>query len=281
MKYWLSLFLIFGSASTKAQPYAPIFDGNEIYYKVFHSFPDLGYTDSISYKGDSVLILNKFYKEFKSYNGDFYVRSDSANAKIWFIEATDTAERLVFDLDMQINDSIFLELTDGESEWVKVDSVFLTNGRKYVRFNKELYRYNHSGKFKLTFIEGIGPNTGLSLNRKQFYTFDSQLLCAYKDGIQVYKAEDTCHYMIMGIDDPPEVQFIVVKANPFDNFAEFDVVNNGIDQVEVFDYSGKSIIRQHVTSSNLRIDLSEYPVGIYFFRFRLNDEVTVLKMVKL
>ena len=83
-----------------------------------------------------------------------------------------------------------------------VESVFISEGRKHIRFNYLLDPYGETEYFE--FIEGVGTNIGLFYQRAFSLISPHYLLCAFKDGIRTYKNQSNifggqCYIELTGI----------------------------------------------------------------------------------
>ena len=85
------------------------------------------------------------------------------------------------DLSLEIGDDFLVHESFGETDLAIVDSVYFNSGFKYVRTT---YQHWNSDE-KLTFIEGVGTNYGLSYMHN-VYNLCNCLLSINKDLLQVY-----------------------------------------------------------------------------------------------
>ena len=123
-----------------------------------------------------------------SMNGNGWGEKNTNDGKAWFVGTIetllgglDTVEYLVMDLSLEIGDDFLVHESFGETDLAVVDSIYYNSGFKYVRTT---YQHWNSDE-KLTFIEGVGTNYGLSYMHN-VYNLCNCLLSINQDSLQVY-----------------------------------------------------------------------------------------------
>lgn len=155
--------------------------------------------DTVQVEKDTV-VNGIFYKKINSrlYGGIGLLREDTSIGKVWYkstqfiADSADTTEVLAFDFSLQKGDTFNTWNVDygrhsrsDLADSVKVvDSVYVLNGLKYIRFVSFKPLGASSDIVEpITMIEGIGGNIGVLW--KELNHFASHyLLCSYKDGVQ-------------------------------------------------------------------------------------------------
>ena len=84
---------------------------------------------------------------------------------------------------------------------------------------------------------------------------------------------------VLGINDARLLNF-TMYPNPCDNKVSFQLPSD-IDkaQVTIFDYLGKSLLEQNISTSNKNIDISNFSSGIYFIRIQTATKVGTKKLI--
>ena len=223
----LSLLLYFSSF---AQFFQSIF-GNETtqwimpnYYVVFEQ-GEWKVMDTISIVG-----IEGEYKilEYKTpinggENGSFgKIRANETNSKLYFIEQNFTTEILIMDLDLVVGDKfvlIFRLFNQDIEEKIFVDSVYVFDGKKHVRFDDNIGDAL-SGETKRMFIEGIGPNWG--------FTPYGLLACKYDDFVLIYSFENEyikdCSFKNMSVDNYTHEDNVKIYPNPTISEIQFQIL---------------------------------------------------------
>lgn len=96
------------------------------------------------------------------------------------------------------------------------------------------------------------------------------------------------HAVIIGIRGPElpvdiegnNAQKVLVYPNPTDGMVCLSCDPQQVKEVQLFDLSGKMLLRQSVCRGDVSIDLSTYSAGIYFLRILGENGVEIRKIVK-
>ena len=143
---------------------------------------------------------------FPSYDYDerIYLRQSKDNSKVYFKSPRDSEEYCVYNLDLHVGDT-FCSIMRSAPVPLIVDSVYLLDGRKHVRFTPRLAAIDTANHFlpevknlPLEFIEGMGPSWGWMwlMTDGDHYGPNypravihaeawSVMLCVYRDEVQV------------------------------------------------------------------------------------------------
>ncbi|MDL2243113.1 T9SS type A sorting domain-containing protein, partial [Bacteroidales bacterium OttesenSCG-928-K03] len=175
-------------------------------------------------------------------------------------------------------DDIFIHAILGES----IDSVQLLDGKYYqcVKNNEgEAQLIRGIGHIKGFFYSNFWPPLDGSLN---------DLLCFYIDDILVYSNPNFNYCETVSIAEIEQNLEINIYPNPTTGELKIDASNSLsagneeliIENIEIFDITGKEkkfFIKSSASMSNIVIDISHLPAGIYYLR--LNKTIT--KIIKL
>jgi hypothetical protein len=239
---------------------------------VFTEYFDGASTLTINISGDSIN-GGRLYKVIDHYG---LLREDTITGKVWFKnrpDRNDTNEHLVMDLGLLPGDSFFIDYDYNYYDTlIIVDSVYLKNGLKHIRFNYDVMRYQ--GSEKLTFIEGVGSNTALyMLNEAGFIRY---LLCASKDNVQTFSNQyfnGSCFEQWLGLKDLHGISYHLYP-NPFNDYAVFTFDNPNVSLWSFTVYNIYGEVVKTITDIQLNefiIAKDDLPAGSYFFRFT-NEE---------
>jgi hypothetical protein len=107
-------------------------------------------------------------------------------------------------------------------------------------------------------------------------------ICEYKTFPWLRWQEIDCN---TEIDEVTEISGIIVYPNPTKGELIIKNYELGIDNVEVFDVMGKSVIQLRLLSLSkynysTEIDLRQFPAGIYFIKIQTTDGMITRKVVK-
>jgi len=193
------------------------------------------------------------------YRGAF--RQDSSERKVYFVPENETTEQLLYDFNLQINNSSPPYFNDPSATVLSVDSIIIDG--EYRRRIKNNFTYN------VYIIEGIGSTYGLiEYNPGEVHDLYSiSLLCFIHNDVIIYPEDvDEC-FLITDIksemikNDP-----IKIYPNPFSDFIIIETQDVKLKNVEIFDLNGRKI---HFTINNEsnRLDTRLLPKGMYYLNF--------------
>jgi hypothetical protein len=286
------------------QPYKSCLDGDMVKWSVLYSELDWPVTsmDIIAY-GDTIInehsyksiYLSRYFGDldatntnWKNYipelfrNYPYYIRESEDASQLYFLAGN--REYLVSDMNLQVGDrfqipEIWYNYVLQEDISFTVDSVYTKDGLKHVQLD---YLLDLSSGYKLTFIEGAGPNIGL-------ISFSniclSQLLNCFQNQSLFYKSEVSpypCGYFPLGDD----IQ-IVSKSKDYVLQREKEQIKihfleNKGRQIAIYDISGRLHYRQNFFSGNeIIISSTLFPKGIYLLKIdsRDNNQINIHKII--
>ena len=221
---------------------------------------DRSYTGGVDYGLNSV-------------SGNGWARENMNEGKAWFVgtvetaNGLDTVEYLVMDLSLEIGDDFLVHESFGETDLAIVDSIYFNAGFKYVRTT---YQHWNSDE-KLTFIEGVGTNYGLSYMHN-VYNLCNCLLSINKDLMQVY-SNDNC--LPLADQSELEPKELTLYPNPAVNSISIShISNNGT--YTILSVLGEEVKQTYFEGENIQIDISDLRPNIYFIE--IDDQI--LKFIK-
>lgn len=260
--------------------------------------------DSVEYYGFQLVELtyNCFFSG-RSF-GTIYMRQSDDHSRVYLVgecyEETDfTYERLVYDLDLNVGDTMYYFRVP-----MVVDSVYTQDGRKHVRFD---YRVSNYGMLEyvtpefdlpLEFVEGIGPSWGWMWGDDVDYEgWPSLLLCVWRDGEQVnegiaelyerhlrhddgYPYSCTINNPIGKIDDFGQASY-KVYPNPVGKVLTIAGLPEKKATVAVYDMLGNRLIGVECMGPEAEIDLSHLPCQLLLVSVLMDEGCSTYKVVKL
>ena len=297
----LCFLLLMITISLQAQIWAP--QGAKWYY-TFSNFWITGYIsientkDTLIYDNTSGQNRNcqKLVKTFYSYNhingnldtislGSEYTWSNDDTV---FIYRHDQFY-VLYDFSAQPGDSWVIPETYNFLEYC--DSVGVVNvvAAGDTILNSEVLRYivvepEDQSHWVLSgiIIEKIGPLWYMLPEQNCIldYMEGGPLRC-YQDSVFQYASgiAPYCDF-IVGIKEPDNNSFMIYP-NPAKDFVHFEVRRSvfGVNELRLFDVYGRQVTGKVITSEQTILDVSGLPVGVYFYRLELGEEVYSGKLV--
>lgn len=259
---------IFGTTQTSWN----VFDGTRSYYTdSFYVVKDT-IVDSQAYK-----LINQAPATAMSPGGPaFFLKEDSNSGKVWYRSLTQDSNILIMDLNLQLGDSFDFNIWP----YPKVDSVYIKNGKKHVRFGPKQFSsttiYKH-----LEFIEGTGPNYGITPNS------EALLLCMRKDNTRTYeypvplpgwfrRINDCAYYMIRESTEELGNNFrAATYPNPIQDklFINISNYSNSAITLKLINITGQVVYLTSFTGNNFEVNIQNLPAGIYLCQLAHNNEV--------
>lgn len=298
--------LLIGSLNAQVYQEFPNIDG---YWKVRYSDVwclDIHYLNPICSEyqyvliGDTIINAELYHKLSYSgcdrnpvdetwtyWNFGYYgsYRNDAANKKVYFIAKDSTSEQLLYDFNLNLNDTLPESLVYNRSEYGiitvdQIDSLLVTN--TYLK----RYHLDNAGFGDEYLIEGIGSTLGLFTPIIPFFEQDYVLLCFKNEADDLYYLSEVASDcdLITGIDDhaTPEPK-ITIYPNPSSTSITFEMpsttpVNN--TTLSIYNINAQQVILRRVTEPITVLDIGTLPSGVYFARITSDDTLMTGKFVK-
>lgn len=214
-------------------------------------------TDTLTAKNDT-LINNVSFRIISSSDPwqTIYLHEDLAEGRWSYFTDLEPTERLLMDLSLNVGDTFYVGgVWLATSGYYEVDSVYVKNQRKHVRLNLPLYFADDE---KLTFIEGIGPNTGISYLDTESINITPYLLCYWRDGMQefsnLYHDGKCSIFSFTNIDSSKHrASFFNISPNPVtQNHFEITFDEPFKGNIVLVDIRGFLVLKETITESLLR-----------------------------
>jgi hypothetical protein len=198
------------------------------------------------------------------------IREDTMTGRVWVRYLEDTADYLIMDLNLDVNDTFLIpnKIDSNYDKKVKVEEI------AYNQYGKNVVLAWNYG----CFIEGVG--TDIMIRDFESSTY-YELLCAYKDNEIIYVGpRDTCNLWIStGIPEVRQGNF-KIYPNPASGPIMFETDEAGPWTVWISGVDGQLLYSTKVEEYNRQIDLSPFGRGVYFITVRSRDFVVTRKVVK-
>lgn len=225
------------------------------------------------------------YKKIHSTTGDFLLREDRLNGRLWcryWDTQNGDTEFLVADLSLSTNDTISLltrnyvgVIYPKRVLYQVTDTMSTEYGRTVILKSTRAYPYPRI----IRFIEGIG-GTNL-FDCLQLLSITNQVICYHKDGDLVYHEsywdypEENCKLIRVGVDDVREKKEISVWPNPCEDW--FMVEGGNGMSIRLYDLKGNLVIEN--AGARERIHTDGLASGVYILQIAGNEHATTRKLI--
>jgi len=237
--------------------------------------------DSLTYKKVE-RSLDEYEQNWETYG---FIRENPDKKIFYKIEPGDV-ERMIYDLNVQVHDTIY---ASGLITWE--DHRYMDSMQYFIRnFDSILIDQTWRKRINLTlwpdtiymfeqWIDSIGSLGGMLHNRTMFMGCDYYfLLCFFEDGILKYQNPDysLCHYWPVSVkEDKLEGVTINISPNPITGISFLEIKNiDNYRQVcmKIFNLFGIEVWSKNIEKYST-INKEEIPPGFYLYRISGNDKV--------
>jgi hypothetical protein len=307
-KYIIILLLLLSLKMNAEQQYKPCLDDNFVKWSILVEVYDWPYySEEIIAYGDTVIneiayknIFNSYFSDFEETNvlwknyipdlsgldSDLHIRESDDASKLYILNSFSGEEYLISDLNLEVGDEFQIpEIWRGfiQEYSVTVDSVYTKNELKHIQFNLTVfynYEMNEELEYKLTFIEGVGPNTGpvsMTYLFQVLNCFQNQSLFL-KNGPELcpcgYRGEGGAINTIYSKED-----YIIQKE---DNCIKLHFLANANGQISIHDISGRLHCKLNFYSGeDVTVPTTSFPKGIYLLKIfsKNNNQINIHKII--
>ena len=260
----LALLLMAGGVTMQAQEYESYFGADSTRLNVLQycidwvttGYMEINTADTVHVNGHDYLHATPRGIFFE--NAELYFREETATGRLYrYFPMIDEEEVLLCDMSLTVGDTFYQISNWGTAHPSVVESVSFENGRKVIRFALPVYPWHDA----LTFREGIFPNN-FPIGYLDYYGCESNLLCEYKDGKQVFENPEynTCYIDETSVQEQ-DLQHVSLYPNP----AKETVLIEGITAAEVQVYNALGQMVKTVKDNN-EINVAGLPEGAYLLR---------------
>ncbi len=208
------------------------------------------------------------------------IREAQQDSKLWFKEFDNDDEKLIYDMNLQQNDSI----TDWKDtgNYLHVDTVLIQNGRKVIRFSEQ----NAWGE-KIEFIEGVGPNISLLWGCINCGVLSPYSVCKHNGDSLMYVTHNNyfngCDFAQTNqYENKSNETVVIIYPNPASNFINLKYLDTRKEIEKEFILTGvrgNIVYSDHSFSNNIVIDVSGIDAGIYFLTVNDNKSILYYKIL--
>lgn len=246
-------------------PKAPINDGD--YWKMYYEGSSkIEQTFIYASETKDREFLFYLFDEFGDTNKLGLARVSINNDSVWFTEHKSQQEKLVYNLNANIGDSVW---NVNPAAYVHVDTIYEQNGRRIIEYKE--YGSLFNWREKLKDIEGFGPNRFFFYPFSNFYTsFSGIAVCKYnKAGETLYSINST--------------KFKNCQLGNFSSISHQQEtshqisINNGVltvipscDEISIYNYLGQEIRNGKSTT----LQVNDLRPGTYILRIRSKESIT-------
>jgi len=266
------------------------------------NFPDSNAVWSVTTKkyfidGDSTLNSIK-YKKYNVSNdsiinaGSFFalLREDTAKQQIFAISHDSSAENLLYDFSLKVNDTstVFPISFDYYKGPVKIKVDLIDSVKIGNRFHKRLKisGVDQNTNLEEYWIEGIGSTMGLfNSGITGIVIFDVRygiLLCFEENGVLLYRDSNanTCYQNpTIGMAESVTKNQISFFPNPAINSFTIES-NDEIELFRTFSITGKVFEQRKCHNKSVDVDISNYPSGVYLIIVQTKSGIISKRIIK-
>ncbi len=287
---------------------------NQIHFEKYYQYRVVN--DTI-FDGKSYKLLGKTFKSIytptssvSSYQCETYslIRHDTILNKVFYKEnIDDTTERVIYDFNMTIGDTILLNRLYSNYDYSPSNSILIDSIFNVKLFDDSVKVFRLIDPFvtfeiESFFIEGLGGYTGLLWHNQEYILlgesyFRSSISCFEIDTIKfsigyqetngkiisVYPISvPSCNFIdcLVGIDNQSLNSEINIYPNPSKNQLHLSIHDyNSVNLISLTDTFGKTLQTYHGYQET--IPLSDLSNGIYFLQIHLaNGKTHTRKIIK-
>ena len=189
-------------------------------------------------------------------------------------QCTDTNDILIYDFTLNMGDSIYIPNCYGDSFLCIVtitDSVMTNLGfRKEIKFaNQSAFTCISSDT--LTWIEGVGSFNDLFYNLN---FFRPGLVCEAYYYFGALESNGQFVYLITDVGENKKV------SNLFIDFNKVIHSDSYIDNITIYDISGKELFHQKLKNKEVDLSTNALPPGVFIIKLDIEENTYMLKLLE-
>ena len=265
---------VFGKISTSYNLYN---------FRFAHIYADSAYfvkdtlLNSIEYKKFNITRRSELFPSENRSLGTVLLRESEDHSKLYCFYPNENTEYLLMDLNLEIQDTLYLEHT--HTNWAVRSVSYDNDGKKRIILHKIdesdwILRCVNDG---VEFREGIGPTLFV-----QIENYRTCLQCVHKDNIKVFGYSE-CFYEWVDprIGDIGEKHLfnnnLKIHPNPAKDFIEIDFGEtfSHYQSVYVYDVVGSLCLSVPITQEKQQFNVQGLPAGYYTIQVKGKDKQSV------
>ncbi len=224
---------------------------------------------------------------FDNLTSEYYCAFREFEQKWYFVPKGQTAEFLMYDFSLNINDTVVINNPwfGEEIELIAFDiEIISLNEVNYKKLSIGYYDSPSGEPYILEeWIEGIGSTNGLFYSGLTIMDLGFQLLCYHENEELIYinSPDNTCGYIkITGLNQINVSKEIVLYPNPAKEIINIEN-NGGIESINIISITGKilDIININTTDNLLTLNINLYP-NYFLIKIIGDDFVEIKKVLK-
>lgn len=286
-RLWVFIILLFISNNALGQ-FSSIFGNTTTSWEILIGACDSWCSYTASTAGDTTISANTYKIVDNSYLGQIFLREDTTQGKVWYYDETDNNEYLLMDLNLVVGDTFgIFNNSNAQMEYFPVDSVYYFNNKKHIRLVNFTDGCFYSD-IQVTFIEGVGTNTGLSYESQLYkitgiicYTRNTTTSHLYDNPYYpTYFPVDSCEYCVTSTKELSTKTKYTIFPNPF--IHEINISSDEyLIEYELYDVLGKLIRTEKTNEYLYSIDTRDLEAGVYILVLKhKNYRITSQKIIK-
>lgn len=250
------------------------------YYRTVYRFNGDTVINGNSYAQLSALEQHSFEPGFFSQNPCSYSSSMSTffaggirevNKQVFFFDALNGSERLLYDFNLGVGDTIPDPSGFGTHVIDSIDSILI--GTQY----RKQYHLPDLWGNPFSIIEGIGSASGLFQNSFHSISGQQGLYCYAENDISLYPLVGGGCGEGLGIEDQ-QIRMDIFP-NPADDVLTIQSDVGPMMELEIVSSSGQIILSKSLSEETNDVDISRLESGIYFVKVAVDGKVGVQKLV--
>jgi hypothetical protein len=269
MKTSVFLFLLLLACAGRTQN---LLDERNLWMNVIPTINSGVYYEFFDIQGDTV-IASKTYKKLYRKTDDssseweyIYGMREDSSQKVYFVLREDEEERLLYDFNLQLDDTFFI-CNRADIYVTSIDTIFLLNGepRKRIQFEPG----------PDTWIEGIGSIDGIVADGGFYYCNTTGeafpfLNCFATAGEVLYKKEWSTYPCLDGttaLHEPVSIS-LQIYPNPFNSTTTLVLPDTRLSgELFVFSILGELVDHRIIEDQHTTLYRGVLPDGIYIYKF--------------
>ncbi len=209
---------------------------------------------------------------------------ENEGRKIYYIEDYDVSQEevLLYDFTLEVGDLFYSDYIDQPLEVIESDTMRLTD-RSKMRY--WVLACTENPEQTITWMENIGTYHGVAWP-KDFCSGaygDEELTCFYRHYQLAHMNPDVSDCLIpSSISDLDRLSLSDITVLPNPTSGALTISSSGkvnIDRIELLDTHGVEHVSFHSASSEVTMDLSGYPSGLYYVSIYTEKGTVVKKVV--
>jgi hypothetical protein len=282
MKKYLLSFLLLKISFSFGQSYTPFPASNAIWVNHTYYFeignpgwldPQyLSWIDNYCVSGQDTLIGSEIYTQVKICGGDYFGALRDNGGQVLYVPKDSTSEFVLYDFTLEVGDSIAYPI----GQWQPFYDTLVVHSIDSILFSGTYRTRIEFQNIPDYWIEGIGCTAGLFIepyiNNNVSGGFSEMFCFSYQDTIYVQHGyagnygTGVCALQYVSLDKSDPTHSISGYPNPtFGSLFIKRDFNASLESIIVTNSLGQIITPEIILSdSDLEIDLSKYPSGIYF-----------------